>query len=661
MLEALFKPKSIAVIGASKNRNKVGNIILRNLLSTYSGKIIPINNNAEKVEGLNAYKSIKDVKDHVDLAIIAVPREEVPEVMEELGESNVKASIIITSGFRELDEKGAELENEIVSIAKKYGIRFLGPNTFGIITPSFNATFAFSDVKRGNIALVVQSGGIGVYMLNWAQRSRMGISYFVSLGNQADLKETDIIEYLANDPETKAIFSYIEGISDGQRFLDVLPEVTKIKPVVFLKGGVSTHGSAAAKTHTGSLAGSYEIFKAAVRAVGAILVEDLSDFLDLARLISSDEPVKNSVLVITNSGGHGVLTSDAIDKYGLTPIELPDNIIAELQKVLPPQTSPHNPLDLSGDATSSRYDSALNVVRDLDCTKVVIVQSLPMVSCTEVARVLLNYKGSGIVGVVMGLDEDEAIRLLESARIPVFRFPETAIKSISYISRKTIGQQKIRIPNPSKDVLEIVSGKKFLRDYEAFSLLERYNIQVAPWRIVTTEEEAEKASKDIGFPVVMKVSADTPIHKTEIGGVILNVDSVEKVKSVFSLLKSKAPRVLIQKQLSGAEVFVGGIKDQIFGHAVVVGAGGIYVEVFKAVSYGLAPVYEPEALQMIKESKVYDVLTGRGKKYNVDSLVELIVKTSRLLIDLDVKELDFNPVIVTEDNAYVVDARITFS
>ncbi|MCY0860522.1 MAG: CoA-binding protein, partial [Sulfolobaceae archaeon] len=365
MLEALFKPKSIAVIGASKNRNKVGNIILRNLLSTYSGKIIPINNNAEKVEGLNAYKSIKDVKDHVDLAIIAIPREEVPGVMEELGESNVKASIIITSGFRELDEKGAELENEIDSIAKKYGIRFLGPNTFGIITPSFNATFAFSDVKRGNIALVVQSGGIGVYMLNWAQRSRMGISYFVSLGNQADLKETDIIEYLANDPETKAIFSYIEGISDGQRFLEVLPEVTKIKPVVFLKGGVSTHGSAAAKTHTGSLAGSYEIFKAAVRAVGAILVEDLSDFLDLARLISSDEPIKSSVLVITNSGGHGVLTSDAIDKYGLMPIELPDSIVAELQKVLPPQTSPHNPLDLSGDATSSRYDNALNVVRDL--------------------------------------------------------------------------------------------------------------------------------------------------------------------------------------------------------------------------------------------------------------------------------------------------------
>ncbi|MBP1357468.1 MAG: CoA-binding protein, partial [Sulfolobus sp.] len=399
MLESLFKPKIIAVVGASRDRNKVGNVILRNLLATYSGKIIPINNKAESVEGLRAYKSLKEVQGQVDLAVISIPRNNVPEVMEDAGEANVKAAIVITSGFRELDELGAKLEEQLVSIAKKYGIRFLGPNTFGIITPSFNSTFAFSDVKKGNIALVVQSGGVGVYMLNWAQKSRLGISYFVSLGNQADLKETEIIQYLADDPETRAIFSYIEGIQDGDKFLEVLPEITKKKPVVFLKGGISTHGSAAAKTHTGSIAGSYELFKAAVRAVGAILVDDLSDFLDLARLIASDEPIREDVLVVTNSGGHGVLTSDAIDKYGLRAIELPDNITQELQKVLPPQSFPRNPLDLSGDATSIRYDQALKAIQDLDCTKIVIVQSLPMVSCTEVARVIMNYKGSGVVGV----------------------------------------------------------------------------------------------------------------------------------------------------------------------------------------------------------------------------------------------------------------------
>ncbi len=292
-------------------------------------------------------------------------------MLEESGEKGVRAAIVITAGFREVGE--VKLEEEIVSIARKHGMRLLGPNTFGVISPSYNSTFAFADVKRGNIGLVVQSGGLGVYMLDFARKSRMGISYMVSLGNQADVKEYEVIEYLAKDSMTKAIFVYLEGVSDGQKFLDVLAESAVRKPVVFLKGGRTSKGSQAAKTHTGSMAGSYEVFKAAVRTGGGILTEDLRDFLNLAKLLEFSEPISNDVLIVTNSGGHGVLTADEASKVGLNLIELPNYVKDELRKVLPPTSVPANPLDLTGDATRERYNAALKVVQDVSATKVVVL------------------------------------------------------------------------------------------------------------------------------------------------------------------------------------------------------------------------------------------------------------------------------------------------
>ncbi|MEW9492449.1 MAG: CoA-binding protein, partial [Candidatus Aramenus sulfurataquae] len=412
-LNYLFRPSSIAVVGASRNREKIGNIITRNLLATFRGKIYPVNNKAEKVENLQAYKSLKEIPGDVDLAIISVPREYVVQVMEDAVEKQVKAAIVITAGFKEIGEEGAKLEEQLVSVAKKGGIRFLGPNTMGLISPDYNGTFAYANITRGNIALVVQSGGIGAYMLDWAQRTRTGISFLVSMGNQADVKEYEVIEYLSRDPETRAIFVYLEGVSDGEKFLDVVPEATQRKPVIFIKGGATSKGAEAVKTHTGSLAGSYEVFRSAIRTVGGIFVEDLGDFLNLSRLVTSSEPINEDILVITNSGGHGVLTSDAIVRNNLNMVELPERIKDELRKVLPPTSLPKNPLDLSGDAGRDRYMEALKIVQDLDCTKLVIVQSLPVVSDSEVAKVLLNFKGKGIVAVTMGVDEDSAMRILE--------------------------------------------------------------------------------------------------------------------------------------------------------------------------------------------------------------------------------------------------------
>jgi acetyl coenzyme A synthetase (ADP forming)-like protein len=654
-LEKLFRPKSIAVIGASRSKEKVGNVILRNLLLTFNGKVYPVNNKAETVEGLKAYKSVSEIENEIDLAIISVPSEACIEVMEDIGKKGIKASIIISSGFREVGEE--KLEEELVSVARKYSVRFLGPNTIGVISPDYNGTFAFSDVKKGNIAIVVQSGGIGAYMIDWARKFRIGISYLVSMGNMADIKEYEIIDYLSKDPEVKAIFTYLEGVSNGEKFLEILPEVSLRKPIVFMKGGVTSKGSEAVKTHTGSLAGSFEVFKAAVKTVGGILIEDLRDFLNFTKIISSSEPIRPDILVITNSGGHGVLASDAIERNGLSLVELPNRVKMELIKVLPKTTIPKNPLDLTGDSGKDRYLNALKILKDLDCTKLVIVEALPFISTGEVAKVLMQFKGSGIVAVVMGEDEEFSSRLLESVKIPTYFFPEDAIRAIKYYVTKPIPRKKIRISQPIASALELVRNKKYLKDYEGLQLMEIYGIRTPRWGIAENAEEAEKIADNIGYPVVMKISPDEPLHKTELKGVILNVEK-ENVREVYSKLSKITKRILIQQQLNGLEIFVGGIKDPVFGHTVLVGSGGVYVEVIRNISYALSPVDEEEAMEMIKESKVYDMLTVRKRGYDIGSLIKTITIVSRIILDLNVKEMDINPLIVNEQGAFAADVRV---
>ncbi|WP_423794415.1 acetate--CoA ligase family protein [Metallosphaera sedula] len=658
-LDYLFRPRVIAVVGASRNREKVGNVIFRNVTSTFRGKVYPVNNKSETIEGVQSYRSLKDIQDDVDLAIISVPRESVPGVMEEAGEKGVRSAIVITSGFREVGEEGEKLEREVASIANKYGIRFLGPNTMGLLTPDYNGTFAFADVKRGEIALVVQSGGIGAYMLNWAQKSRTGVSFLVSLGNQTDVREYEVIDYLARDPETKAIFVYIEGVSDGEKFLDVVPEATSRKPVIFIKGGASAQSAEAVKTHTGSLAGSYEVFKAAIKTVGGIFVENLKDFLNLSKLVNSSEPIREEILVVTNSGGHGVLTSDAISRAGLSLVKIPERLNMELRKVLPPHSIPKNPLDLSGDAGRDRYLNSLKIVSDLDCTKLIIVESLPFISCTEVAKVLLNFKGKGIIGVTMGYDEDSASRILESASIPVFTFPEEAVNAISKLVKRPSPRRKVRVTQPIDSARELSKGKSFLADYEGLKLMELYGIRTPRWGIANTLEEAQRLADSIGYPVVMKISTDQPVHKTELKGVYMNVER-DMVKEKFDLLSKISKRVMIQEQLTGLEAYVGGIRDPVFGHTVLVGVGGIYVEVLKSVSYGIAPVYEDEALEMLRESKLLDMIRARKRGYDEGSVIRTVSNISRLILDLNVKEMDINPLMVNERGAFAVDVRVTF-
>lgn len=657
-LGRLLDPRSIAVVGASRKRDKIGNIVFRNLAATFRGKLYAVNSSGEDVEGRKSYRTVSLVEDEVDLVVIAVPRDAVTSVMVDAGKKRVKAAVIITSGFREVDEQGAELERRIHAIASSAGIRIFGPNTLGLVTPSFNATFAFSEVPRGKVALVAQSGGLGMYMLEWAQRSSTGISYFVSLGNQTDVSEAEVLDFLADDAATGVIFVYLESVSDGQRFLELVPHVTRRKPVIFLKGGLGKKGSEAAKTHTGSLAGSADVFRAAVNAVGGMLVENLEDSLNLARLLTSEETIKPDLLVVTNSGGHGVITADEIERRSLSLTALPEKTVAGLSRILPPQIRPRNPLDLSGDANLERYRAAIAEVQDLDCTKLVLVQSLPLLSCVEVARVIIEFKGKGVVGVMMGTDEDAAAGILDAGRVPSFRFPEEAVRAIGHYVKRPQARTKVRTARPVLDASTLVSGKRILKDSDGLRLMELYGIRVPPYGVATAAEEAVNVAEGIGYPVVMKISPDEPVHKTELKGVVMNVAGEKQVREAFSDLSRITPRVLVQKQVSGLEVFLGGLDDPTFGQTVLVAAGGIYVEVVGTPSHRLAPLAEDEAVEMLRESRVQDMLNARKRGYDQGELLRTMQRLSTMVVDLPIAQVDLNPVIVNSDGAFVVDVRV---
>ena len=621
-LGRLFNPRSIAVVGASRKREKIGNIVFRNLADTFGGKLYAVNSAGEQVEGRKAYGALSLIEDEVDLAVIAVPRDAVPGVMLDAAKKRVKGAVVITSGFREVDDHGAELEEEVRRIAAEAGIRVFGPNTLGLITPSLNATFAFSEVPRGKVALVAQSGGLGMYMLEWAQRSRTGISYFVSLGNQADVSEAEVLEFLADDPATGVIFVYLESVSDGQRFLELVPKATRRKPVIFLKGGLGKKGSEAARTHTGSLAGSADVFRAAVNAVGGMLVENLEDSLNLARLLTGEEAIKPDLLVVTNSGGHGVITADEIERRSLRLAALPEQTVAGLSAFLPPQIRPRNPLDLSGDATAERYRAALAEVKRLDCTKLVLVQSLPLLSCVEVANIDHGVQGDERRGRHDGHGRGRGRGGPRRRRHPELQVPRGRRPGDRPLrgpprredqgqDRPTHGrgeQARLRQARPDRQGRPPAHGG--LRD-KGPAIRGRHR--------PPTRRRSSRRASDI--PVVMKISPDEPVHKTELKGVVLDVVDAKQARAVFSDLSKITPRVMVQQQVSGLEVFVGGLDDPTFGQTVLVSAGGVYVEVMGTPSHRLAPVAEDEAEEMLRESKVYAMLNARKRGYDQASLV----------------------------------------
>jgi len=696
-LEAFFKPRSIAVIGASREEKKVGHKIFRNLVdSGFQGELYPINPHAEEILGFKCYRSVLDVPSQIDLSVIAVPARIVPLVAEECGKKGVKGIIVISAGFSETGREGTHLERRLLSICRKYGIRMQGPNCLGIINTAsrMNASFAAANPPVGSIAFISQSGALGSTILNWALRNEVGFSSFISLGNEADLSAADFLEALGEDEQTRVIGIYIEGVKDGDHFIKVAQKVTKRKPVVALKAGTTDVGKRAVSSHTGSLAGSDVAFSAAFKKTGILRVDTLEDLFSLV-LAFEDQPIPKgkNVLIVTNGGGPGILAADACEKRGLDLPLLEHSIREKLRKSLPPHASVNNPVDVLGDADENRYRIALNAGLESSRMNGIIVILTPqaMTPVKEVAQVIAESRSKAekpIIAVFMGLEESSpAIKILQKKGIPNYRFPEAAAYALSRMYEYALISSSPReeppaIPGINYDAIKRILEEARLKEKlnltveESFQIGEAAGIPTPPARIARSRSEAGEIAESIGYPIVMKIVSPEILHKTDVGGVALNIRSREEAERNYDEILRKArlfmPQasilgVLVQRMApKGKEVIVGAVRDVQFGPLMMFGLGGIYVNFLRDVSYRLCPLTRSEAEEMIRETKAYMLLRGvRGEPpSDINSVIDVILKISQIMRRFkEIREMEINPLFVYEEGkgCTAVDIRITLS
>ena len=696
-LEAFFRPKSIAVIGASRDEEKVGYKIFRNLVeSGFQGELYPINPYAEEILGFKCYKSVLDVPSEIDLSVIAVPARIVPLVAEECGKKGLKGIIVISAGFSETGREGTRLERRLLSICRKYGMRMQGPNCLGIINTAshMNASFAAANPPVGGIAFVSQSGALGSTILNWALRNDVGFSSFISLGNEADLTAADFLEALGEDEQTRVIGLYIEGVKNGERFIKVARKLTKRKPVVALKAGTTDVGVRAVSSHTGSLAGSDVAFSAAFKKTGVLRVDTLEELFNLV-LAFEEQPLPkgNSVLIVTNGGGPGILAADACEKNGLDLPLLEHPIREELRKSLPPHASINNPIDVLGDAGEDRYRIALEAGLKSSEVNAVIVILTPqaMTPVEEVAQAIGESSDKAekpIIAVFMGLEEaSPAIKTLQRKGIPNYRFPEAAAYVLSKMYEYTLMASSPReeppeLPGINYDKIKKVLERARLEERlnltieDSFQIGEAAGIPTPPAKIARSRSEAGEIAESVGYPIVMKIVSPEILHKTDVGGVVLNIRSREEAERNYDEILRKArlfmPQarvlgVLVQRMApKGKEVIVGAVRDVQFGPLMMFGLGGIYVNFLRDVSYRLCPLTRSEAEEMIRETKAYMLLRGvRGEPpSDIGSVIEIILKVSQIMNHFkEIREMEINPLFVYEEGkgCTAVDIRVTLS
>jgi len=693
-LEAFFNPKSIAVIGASREPRKVGHRILRNILDYgFKGEIYPVNPNAEEVLGCRCYKSILDIPSEVDLSIIAVPAKIVPSVAEQCGVKGVKGIVVISAGFSETGREGARLEKELLGICRKYGMRMQGPNCLGIINTAsrLNASFAATNPPRGKIAFVSQSGALGSTILNWAIQNNIGFSSFISLGNETDLNAADFLEALSEDEETKVIGLYIEGVKNGRRFIEVSEKLTRKKPVIALKAGTTDVGMRAVSSHTGALAGSDAAFSAAFKKAGILRADTLEELFNLVLSFEKQPlPKGKRVLIVTNGGGPGVLAADACEKKGLDLPSLEHSIREQLRRKLPPHASVNNPVDVLGDADEERYRIALDAGLKSSRVDGIIVILTPqaMTPIEKIAQVLAEIKETSkkpIIAAFMGIPNDSpAIKTIREKGIPNYEYPETAAYVLSRMyeylvisSRREKPEKAIKIKHSK--IMEIIRRARSedrlnLTVMEAFQIGRAAGIPIPQAKIAKSREEAGEISDSIGYPVALKIVSPEILHKTDVGGVILNIQSRKDVERGYDEILRKARRfmpqaritgVLVQKMVpQGKEVIVGAVRDAQFGPLIMFGLGGIYVNFLQDVSYRLCPLSRREVEEMIQETRAYILLRGvRGESpSDINSIVEIILKVSQIMNQFEeIREMEINPLFVYErgKGCSAVDIRIT--
>jgi len=696
MLDNFFQPNSVAVIGASRDPEKLGYAVLNNLKEGgFEGPLYPINPKAEEILGLEAYESVLDIPDPIGLAIIVVPAKIVPHVLRECGEKGISAVVIITAGFREAGREGLEQERELIEIAKEYDLRLIGPNCLGVIdteTP-LNATFAAGMPPRGPIAFMSQSGALGTAVLDLAMAGRVGFSKFVSLGNKADVSETDLLRAWGDDTHSRVILIYVEGLPDGQEFMDVARKVTRNKPVVAIKSGVTKSGSRAVSSHTGSLAGSEEAYKAAFKQAGVIRAGSMEQVFDYALGFAYQPPAKgNRVGIVTNAGGPGILATDAVEHAGLEIPRLSNETVQALKEYLPGAASAANPVDVLGDALADRYEHAIELVLDdpkVDSLLVIITpQAMTEIEKTAHAIGRLSENAEKpILACFMGEARvDAGIRVLREYGVPNYPYPERAAATLAAIdSYRREKDRSIFEPEPCKvcqpPVRELFDkvreeGRVSIGDTEAREVLEAYGFPVPESRLAESADEAVDIAQEIGFPVVLKVASPDILHKTDVGGVKLNLNSPTDVRDAYDLIVYRAGRYvpdarvwgcLVQEMVTeGREILVGMNRDPQFGPLVAFGLGGIYVEALKDVAFRIAPFSEEEAREMIHEIRSYPLLAGvRGEPpADHEAMVDALMRISQLVTDFpEIVELDINPLTVFEEGqgAMAIDMRLVLA
>ena len=693
-LNKMFKPEPVAVIGASNTPGKVGYIIVDNLINDgFEGTIYPINPKGGEILGKKAYTNIKDVPEKVDLAIITIPSAFVNTAVKECGEIGVENMVVITAGFKEVGEEGAKLEEELTALGKEYGINIIGPNSLGITdshTP-LNGSFSQMMPPTGNMAFISQSGAMMVAIIDWSVTSGIGFSKVISLGNKAGVNEIELLQYLADDDETNVIICYLESISEDEDFVRTMRETALKKPIIILKSGSSSAGAEAASSHTGALAGSDLAFDTSFRQSGIIRVETMAELFDLGLAFSKAPlPRGDNVAIITNAGGGGVVTVDAMEKADLKLVQFDEETTAKLKKCVTEEGSAKNPIDVLGDAPVSRYKESLEIVLSQDEVDSLIVMVCPTASADPdgIANAILEERkefDKPIIVVNMGGPSfEKANDVLRENGVPTYVFPETAVTALKAMTDYAKLQDKVYDDvvekvsdvdkNSVKKIFEKVKadGRDTLLGSEAYAVAEAYGISAAPIKLSTSADEAALLAEEMEFPVVLKIASDKILHKSDIGGVKVGINNVEEAKAAYDEIianaKAAHPDIIpdgveVQKMMdSGEEVIVGMIRDKQFGPMIAFGMGGIYVNLIEDVSFNLAKGMSSQEIdEQINSTKVSKLLAGyRGEAAcDVEEVKEAIKRVARLTLDFpEISELDINPIFVYEEGSSALDIKI---
>ncbi|MEM8629286.1 MAG: bifunctional acetate--CoA ligase family protein/GNAT family N-acetyltransferase [Chlamydiota bacterium] len=698
-LDAVFSPKVVAVIGASEREHSVGRTLITNLLKTpFGGVIFPVNPKRSSIMGLKAYPNIATIPERIDLGIIVTPAKTVASLVRECAQAKVRSLVIISAGFKEMGEPGQKLEQEIMEIASESNIRIIGPNCLGVMNPilGLNATFAADIAHPGNLAFISQSGALLTAVLDWSLEQKVGFSSIVSIGSMIDISWGDLIDYFGSDSATKSILIYMESIGDPRSFLSAAREVALNKPIILIKAGKSEESAKAAASHTGALAGSDDVLNAALARAGVLRVDTIADLFSMADILSKQPRSKGPHLsIVTNAGGPGVIATDALIENQGALSELGEKSFAAFDALLPPQWSRNNPIDILGDASPETYAQAVKIAQESDESDGTLVILTPQdmtdpTACAEHLATQADGKKPLFASWMGGSMVQEGIQILNQAKIPSFEYPDEAAKAFAYMWRYAHNLESLyETPQKSDELpyskveertefiqktLQKARAEKrtILTEYEAKKLLRFYGIDVAETLVGSSVKEAQEHAQAIGFPVVLKLHSSTITHKSDVGGVQLNLKTLEDVAHAYERIEknvaAKATKedfqgVSVQPMISleGYELILGSSVDPEFGPTILFGLGGQLVEVFQDRALALPPLTSTLATRMMEQTKIYRALQGvRGKAaLPLDKLASLLVRFSHIISQEPwIKECDINPLLVNEERMIALDARI---